>query len=51
MLESNEIESPGSSTYSSNPTVTPSVPLITVPNSRPLWRTRVPSALEAPPTS
>ena len=51
LLDSKEIESPGSSTYSSKPTVTPSLPLITVPNSRPLWRTSAPSGLEAPPTS
>src|SRR5207249_5300368 len=43
------IESPGSRTYSSKPTTTRSVPLSTCPNSCPLWRTKAPSGLDAPP--
>ena len=51
IVDSNEIESPASSTYSSNPTVMPSVPLRMTPYSWPLCRTSAPSRLEAPPTS
>ena len=51
VVDANEIESPASSTCSSNRSVTPRRPLSTIPYSCPAWRVSDSAVLEAPPTS